>query len=57
MAEFGKQVEEKAAQHALLTAILLYQQAGAEYEEFLNLVERFWENASEESVRLQHWQA
>ena len=57
MAEFGKEVEEKAAQHALLTAILLYQQAGAEYEEFLALVERFWENASEESVRLQHWQA
>ena len=57
MAEFWKEVEEKSAQHALLTAILLYQQAGAEYEEFLALVERFWENASEESVRLQHWQA
>ena len=57
MAEFWKEVEEKSAQHALLTSILLYQQAGAEYEEFLALVERFWENANEESVRLQHWQA
>jgi len=57
MAEFGKEVEEKAAQHALLTAILLYRQAGAEREEFLSLVERFWDNANEESVRLQHWQA
>jgi len=57
MAEFSRESDEKAAQHALLTSIFMYQRAGCKMLDFLTLVVRFWQHPGEESVRLQHWQA
>ena len=55
MSGFDREVEEKQAQHSLMTAVRMYKKAGCGMVDFLTLAVRFWLHTIREGARIQRW--